>query len=285
MSFAALRLTGEQIRAARALARIEQTELAGRSRLSLETIKRLERIRGVVEANSRTLDAILAAFEALGVRFDTCEDGGVGVCRLPAVAAARPKSRPRAARGAAQSERPMPGAGLHRLIYSSHVKPDLAPRFKEVLDDIVGVASARNPELGVTGTLFVCNGFFLQALEGMKDAIYQVYGAISIDPRHSDIRVIESRSVSSRLFSDWTMCCGMFRSDDSFLAHEPALKDGFRPELLTAASALGLLSIVRDLQQLPPRNARGEAGDCPLAGECLDHICATTAVGACQPAL
>ena len=38
-------LTGEQIRAARALGRIEQAELAKRSGLSLETIKRLERLR------------------------------------------------------------------------------------------------------------------------------------------------------------------------------------------------------------------------------------------------
>jgi transcriptional regulator with XRE-family HTH domain len=72
-------LTGEQIRAARALARIEQAELAKRSCLSLETIKRLERMRGPVAANSRTVNAISQTFDQLGVRFEWSLGGGVGV--------------------------------------------------------------------------------------------------------------------------------------------------------------------------------------------------------------
>ena len=76
-------LSGEQIRAARALSRIDQSDLAKRSGLSLETIKRLERIRGPVDANSRTLRALFEVFSAMGVAFDNCENGGVGVCRAP----------------------------------------------------------------------------------------------------------------------------------------------------------------------------------------------------------
>lgn len=73
-----LMLTGEQIRAARAFARIEQAELARRAGLSLETIKRLERIRGPVDANVRTLASIAAAFETAGIVFDF-DQVGVGV--------------------------------------------------------------------------------------------------------------------------------------------------------------------------------------------------------------
>lgn len=76
-----LGLTGEQIRAARALVRIEQAELARRSRLSLETIKRLERIRGPVGANTRTLTALAQTFQELGVSFEWTPGGGVGVSR------------------------------------------------------------------------------------------------------------------------------------------------------------------------------------------------------------
>lgn len=67
-------VTGEQIRAARALVRVDQTELARRSGVSLETIKRLERIRGPVNAHIRTVRALLIAFAELGVEVVTGED-------------------------------------------------------------------------------------------------------------------------------------------------------------------------------------------------------------------
>jgi transcriptional regulator with XRE-family HTH domain len=73
-------LTGEQIRAGRALARLEQAELAHRSGLSLETIKRLERIRGPVGANVRTVHALQDAFSAVGVSVGWERDGKMFVC-------------------------------------------------------------------------------------------------------------------------------------------------------------------------------------------------------------
>jgi transcriptional regulator with XRE-family HTH domain len=81
MPFQYLVLTGEQIRAARALTRINQAELAEACGLSLETIKRLERIRGAIDANIRTIKAIIQTFEAMGIKFDSWEGGGVGVSR------------------------------------------------------------------------------------------------------------------------------------------------------------------------------------------------------------
>jgi transcriptional regulator with XRE-family HTH domain len=72
-------MTGEQIRAARALARIDQMELARRSGVSAETIKRLERIRGPVEAHARTLRAIRQAFQEFGVEMVSEPDKSIGV--------------------------------------------------------------------------------------------------------------------------------------------------------------------------------------------------------------
>jgi transcriptional regulator with XRE-family HTH domain len=277
MSYGTLRLTGEQIRAGRALARIEQTELASRCGLSLETIKRLERIRGPVEANSRTLDAIHASFAAMGVFFDGCGDGGVGLCRRPYSAGPAPTPDRRARASVPPVPRAANAAKLHRLIYSSAAKPYVTEKLKATIDEIAEVSSRQNVELGITGALFVSGSYFLQALEGSKEAVHQVYGAISADARHSDLRVLESRRVATRQFQDWTLCCGLFHTDGELLVNEPALKDGFRPDALSPALALGLLSQVRDLQSLPPRNGRGRAGGCPLADQCLDRICAASA--------
>lgn len=79
MVLRSLLLTGEQIRAGRALVRIEQTELARQAGVSLETVKRLERMRGPVEANTRTITAITEAFARIGVVFDMEAGAGPGV--------------------------------------------------------------------------------------------------------------------------------------------------------------------------------------------------------------
>ena len=62
-------LTGEQIRAARALVRLEQTEIAHRSGVSVDTIKRLERFHGEVSANIQTVAAVQRALEEAWVEF------------------------------------------------------------------------------------------------------------------------------------------------------------------------------------------------------------------------
>ena len=67
-------LTSEQIRAARALLRMEQKELAERSGVSLTSVKRLEAMDGDLTATRvSTVDALQKALEAAGVTF--LEDG------------------------------------------------------------------------------------------------------------------------------------------------------------------------------------------------------------------
>lgn len=279
MPFRSLSLTGEQIRAGRALARIEQAELARRCGLSLETIKRLERIRGPVEANIRTLNAIVGAFEEIGILFEACEAGGVGVCRPPEGVRPGPGSRTRSI-SAPPPGSPQPTQLLHRLIYHSRMAVEPGAAVRGTVDAIVGEAAKRNADLGVTGALLSCNGRFLQVLEGDKDAVRQVYGAILLDPRHTDVRLLDSRTIVTRQFADWSLCCGVFPDDGAAFAHEPALRGGFQPELLSPASALGVLATMRDLQRLEPRIRRGRPIACALATECLDRSCANGLGGA-----
>ncbi len=72
-------ITSEQIRGARAMLRIEQSELAARAGVSLETIKRIERKPGPVSALAATLEAIRKALEAAGVAFIDEDGEGPGV--------------------------------------------------------------------------------------------------------------------------------------------------------------------------------------------------------------
>lgn len=74
-------LTGEQLRAARAMLKLEQGELAELSSVSVETIKRLERMDGPISANSMTLDGLQKALEREGAVF-LPENGGLPGVRL-----------------------------------------------------------------------------------------------------------------------------------------------------------------------------------------------------------
>lgn len=271
-----LALTGEQIRAGRALARIDQSELAERCGLSLETIKRLERIRGPVNANSRTLRALTEEFSALGIAFDGC-DNGVGVCFSSDVALQPKTGVARASGSARKTTRRSAEANLHRLIYHSSANPECPVPVHELLEHVRVAGAHRHSTLDVTGVLFANDARFLSVLEGPKDSIRQIYGAISCDRRHTALSIISDQPAPSRRFLDWTVCCGLFESDRPIIKDEPALVDGFHPHTLSPASALGLLSVMRELKEAPPRKDLESRSPCPLAPVCQDLICAGAA--------
>ncbi|MFN3687576.1 helix-turn-helix domain-containing protein [Salinarimonas sp.] len=70
------RITAEQVRAARALLRWEQKDLADKSGVSHPTVVRLERDPGPLKGYARTVAAIREAFEREGVVFLMKGDGG-----------------------------------------------------------------------------------------------------------------------------------------------------------------------------------------------------------------
>jgi len=74
-----LSLTSEQVRAARALLRWEQRDLADASGVSLPSVKRLETQPGVLAAQERTILELRKALEVAGVEFIAENGGGSGV--------------------------------------------------------------------------------------------------------------------------------------------------------------------------------------------------------------
>lgn len=76
-------LTAAQLRAARAIAGIDQRELARLSGISVPTIQRMEASAGVVRGNVDSLTKLIAALDDLGVELigegAASLDGGRGV--------------------------------------------------------------------------------------------------------------------------------------------------------------------------------------------------------------
>jgi predicted transcriptional regulator len=84
-------LTAEQIRSARATVRWDQKRLAAAADVSLETIKRLEGMTGMVAANVTTVSAIKRALESAGIIFIAENGEGPGVrLRKVSTESARP---------------------------------------------------------------------------------------------------------------------------------------------------------------------------------------------------
>lgn len=74
-------VTGEQLRGARAMARIEQRELAQKAGVSVDTIKRLERTVGPISANVNTMASIVRSLEEAGIEFTNGGKPGVRIAR------------------------------------------------------------------------------------------------------------------------------------------------------------------------------------------------------------
>src|SRR4051812_33372473 len=77
MGMSAMLVTGSQLRAARALVRMEQERLAEVAGISGNTIRRLESQDGLLDARASTLRALQRALEDAGVEFQ--DDGRPGV--------------------------------------------------------------------------------------------------------------------------------------------------------------------------------------------------------------
>ena len=112
---------------------------------------------------------------------------------------------------------------LVRLLYASRaIDAESAG-----IEGILAQSRQGNPGLGITGILCYGGGIFLQAIEGGRSAVSDLYGHIQRDPRHKDVVLLHYEEISERRFSGWTMGqVNMSKINASIL-----LKYAERPEL------------------------------------------------------
>lgn len=123
---------------------------------------------------------------------------------------------------------------LVRLLYASRAL-DTSP---EAIGSILHQSRDHNPCTGVTGVLCYGGGIFLQAIEGGRMAISELYGHIQRDPRHKDVVLLHYEEITERRFAGWTMGeVNMNRINASIL-----LKYAEKPEL-DPYSVSGLVSL------------------------------------------
>ena len=91
---------------------------------------------------------------------------------------------------------------LVRLLYVSRaVKADDS----EATESILASARAYNLSHGITGILCYGGGIFLQALEGGRGQVNELYNIIIKDHRHKDVVLLHYEEIAERRFGGWTM--------------------------------------------------------------------------------
>lgn len=91
---------------------------------------------------------------------------------------------------------------LVRLVYASRA---VAAVDQEELVAILRKCKANNPKLGITGVLCFSEGIFLQALEGGRSAVNQLYNRIASDARHTQVELLHYEEIGERRFAGWSM--------------------------------------------------------------------------------
>ena len=112
---------------------------------------------------------------------------------------------------------------LVRLLYASRAVDTTT----DAIDAILSQSRQSNPVCGITGILCYGGGIFLQAIEGGRMAVSDLYGHIQRDVRHRDVVLLHYEEISERRFGGWTMGqVNMSRINASIL-----LKYAEKPEL------------------------------------------------------
>ena len=129
---------------------------------------------------------------------------------------------------------------LVRLLYCSRAV-DSSP---EAVESILNQSRQHNPVSGITGILCYGGGVFLQALEGGRIPVSELFGTIQSDARHKDVALLHYEEISERRFGGWTMG----QVNLSKLNHSILLKYSEKPELDPyAVSGKVSLALLEDL--------------------------------------
>ncbi len=91
---------------------------------------------------------------------------------------------------------------LIRVIYISKAA---VTQTAEITQSILQQAQPNNQARGITGVLCQGQGVYLQALEGERSVVTQLYARIYADKRHSDVEMIHCESIAQRRYENWSM--------------------------------------------------------------------------------
>jgi hypothetical protein len=138
--------------------------------------------------------------------------------------------------------------GLYQLFYTIRASAKVNKGRDEVVRGILEISHLHNKANGLTGALLLCDGWFLQVLEGRRIDVDVVYGRIEVDSRHHSLRKVHGGPLIERRFAAWSMCGRALSPKDWAVVEVLETSGKFKPEKFTAEKCLGLLTAVSRIQ-------------------------------------
>ncbi len=91
------------------------------------------------------------------------------------------------------------------MIQVSYISSSTRPMSVEDLKSLLAECRAYNTEHGVTGMLLYYNSTFMQVLEGEEQEIESLIERIRKDERHTEVKLIDRKTIDKREYGDWSM--------------------------------------------------------------------------------
>ena len=93
-----------------------------------------------------------------------------------------------------------------QIVYLSFATRSLKMDADKQIEQILSEARTHNEQHEITGQLIYRAGIFVQFLEGEKQKIQRLLGAIMLDSnRHENVRILLNQEMHERIFADWSM--------------------------------------------------------------------------------
>jgi len=137
---------------------------------------------------------------------------------------------------------------MHQIVYTSGAKQEFSAAD---LKKLLVAARMRNKAVGVTGMLVFHDGAFLQALEGEKRAVNEIFARIQNDPRHGDLVVLHrGPGPEQRVFGEWSMGFADFSGAAAILKGFVRFNEDVKLKDLDNVRAVELLTACEDEEML-----------------------------------
>ena len=127
---------------------------------------------------------------------------------------------------------------LVRLLYASRL---VDTESTSATESILAQSRTHNPASGITGILCYGGGIFLQALEGGRMQVSELYSHIQKDTRHKNVVLLHYEEIMERRFGGWTMGQVNVAKLNTTILLKYSEKPEFNPYAVSGVMSLALL--------------------------------------------
>ena len=151
---------------------------------------------------------------------------------------------------------------LIRLIYASTAQDGVdLNEFKRILLQ----AQTNNHRRDLTGMLAFNSKIFLQALEGARDQVNELYAKLIRDPRHHSVTMLGYKEIEERHWSSWSMGFAAPNADNRALFLKYSQQSVFNPYGMKAeATEKMLMELAQTTIAMAPPPAEPAAAAAPV---------------------